>query len=209
VDGPSPGRRLGRRPAGAAERTRRAIVRAATRLFAERGFGAVSVRDIGQEAGINHGLVRHHFGSKDGVWRAVVEAADAEYVSAMRPVLAKADADEDPQAAVATIVRGLVSVSSMHPEIVRLLVQEGARGGERLDHILDRVGPLRRAVGPIFARLRRRGLLEQFEEDEFFLVYKGTFILRFRDGSEVVLNEGEFYVGPLGVEHLPIAPQEC
>ena len=47
------------------------------------------------------------------------------------------------------------------------------------------------------------------EEDEFFLVYKGTFILRFRDGSEVVLNEGEFYVGPLGVEHLPIAPQEC
>ena len=165
----SPGRRVGRRPAGAAERTRRTIVRAATRLFAERGFGAVSVRDIGQEAGINHGLLRHHFGSKEGVWRAVVEEADAEYVSAMRPVLAEADADEDPQAAVATIVRGLVSVSSMHPEIVQLLVQEGAHGGERLDYILDRVEPLRRAAGPLFARLRRQGLLEQFEEDEFFL----------------------------------------
>ncbi len=73
---------------------------------------------------MNHGLVRHHFGSKEGVWRAVVEAADAEYVSAMRPVVSMAGAYEDPRAAVATIVRGLVSASSRHPEIVRLLVQE-------------------------------------------------------------------------------------
>ncbi len=68
--------------------------------------------DIAQEAGVNHGLVRHHFGSKEGVWRAVVEAADAEYVSAMRPVVSMAGAYEDPRAAVATIVRGLVSASS-------------------------------------------------------------------------------------------------
>lgn len=47
------------------------------------------------------------------------------------------------------------------------------------------------------------------EEDEFFLVHKGTFILRFRDGSEVTLNAGEFYVVPRGVEHLPFAPEEC
>ncbi len=46
-------------------------------------------------------------------------------------------------------------------------------------------------------------------EDEFFLVCKGTFILRFRDGSEVVLKEGDFHVVPRGVEHLPLAPDEC
>jgi AcrR family transcriptional regulator len=160
---------LGRRSADAAERTRGAIVGAALTLFAERGFEGVSLRDVAQEAGTTHGLIRHHFGSKEGVWRAVVDAADAEYVSAMRPVLIDADADEDPEGAVAAIVRGLVLVSSSHPEIVRLLVHEGARGSERLDYILDRVEPLRRAVGPLFARLRRRGLLEQFDEEEFFL----------------------------------------
>lgn len=47
------------------------------------------------------------------------------------------------------------------------------------------------------------------DEDEFFLVCKGTFILRFRDSSEVVLKEGDFHVVPRGVEHLPLAPDEC
>lgn len=47
------------------------------------------------------------------------------------------------------------------------------------------------------------------DEDEFFLVCKGTFILRFRDGSEVVLKEGDLHVVPRGVEHLPLAPDEC
>ncbi|MBV9078957.1 MAG: cupin domain-containing protein [Methylobacteriaceae bacterium] len=46
------------------------------------------------------------------------------------------------------------------------------------------------------------------DEDEFFLVQKGTFVLRFRDGSEVVLRAGEFFVVPRGVEHLPVAPEE-
>ena len=47
------------------------------------------------------------------------------------------------------------------------------------------------------------------EEDEFFLVCRGTFILRFRDGSEVVLNAGDFHTVPRGVEHLPSAPDEA
>jgi mannose-6-phosphate isomerase-like protein (cupin superfamily) len=47
------------------------------------------------------------------------------------------------------------------------------------------------------------------EEDEFFLVCRGTLILRFRDGSEVVLDEGGFCVVPRGVEHLPVAQEEC
>lgn len=41
------------------------------------------------------------------------------------------------------------------------------------------------------------------EEDEFFLCRSGVFGLRFRDGSQVLLKPGEFYVVPKGVEHLP------
>ena len=41
------------------------------------------------------------------------------------------------------------------------------------------------------------------EEDEFFLCQRGVFGLRFRDGSEVLLNPGDFHVVPRGVEHLP------
>jgi mannose-6-phosphate isomerase-like protein (cupin superfamily) len=46
------------------------------------------------------------------------------------------------------------------------------------------------------------------EEDEFFLVRRGTFTIRYRDG-EVVLNEGDFHVVPRGREHMTLAPEEC
>ncbi len=47
------------------------------------------------------------------------------------------------------------------------------------------------------------------QEDEFFLVHRGTFILRYRDGPEAVLKAGDFHVVPRGVEHFPYAPDEA
>ena len=47
------------------------------------------------------------------------------------------------------------------------------------------------------------------DEDEFFLVRKGTFTIRYRDRSDVVLREGDFHVVPRGVEHSPVAAEEC
>jgi AcrR family transcriptional regulator len=55
-----------------------AILDGATSLFAARGPAAVSVRDIAAEAGVNHGLVHRHFGSKQAVLRAVFERAARE-----------------------------------------------------------------------------------------------------------------------------------
>jgi mannose-6-phosphate isomerase-like protein (cupin superfamily) len=44
-------------------------------------------------------------------------------------------------------------------------------------------------------------------EDEMFLVVKGTLLLKFRD-KDVTLNEGEFMIVPKGVEHMPVAEEE-
>ena len=46
------------------------------------------------------------------------------------------------------------------------------------------------------------------EEDELFMVYRGAFGLRYRDGSEVVLKPGDVHLVPRGVEHLPFAEDE-
>lgn len=43
----------------------------AERLFAEHGFGATSMRAITAEAGVNLAAVNYHFGSKDGLVRAI------------------------------------------------------------------------------------------------------------------------------------------
>jgi mannose-6-phosphate isomerase-like protein (cupin superfamily) len=46
------------------------------------------------------------------------------------------------------------------------------------------------------------------ETDEVFLVLKGQLEIQFRDGR-VLLQEGEMFVVPKGVEHKPVAEQEC
>ena len=46
------------------------------------------------------------------------------------------------------------------------------------------------------------------ETDEVFIVVKGQLEILFRDGS-VLLNEGEMYVVPKGMEHKPVAENEC
>ncbi len=45
-------------------------------------------------------------------------------------------------------------------------------------------------------------------EDEMFMVVEGTLVIKFKDG-EVELNEGQFYIIPKGVEHMPVAIEEC
>ena len=48
------------------------LIRAAERLFAENGLGAVSVRDITRAAGAkNESALHYHFGSKEALIRAV------------------------------------------------------------------------------------------------------------------------------------------
>lgn len=81
--------------------------------------------------------------------------------------------------------------AARHPEIARLLVHEGASGGERLSYILGRIRPLRETVKELFARLQRRGLLGQFDEDTFFLLFltAGTVPFALSALSEHVLGE--------------------
>ncbi|MFD8569502.1 TetR family transcriptional regulator [Streptomyces sp. NPDC059639] len=51
---------------------RRAVLEAARRLFAAHGYQGVSIRAIAAESGVTPGLVMAYFGSKDGLFRAVV-----------------------------------------------------------------------------------------------------------------------------------------
>ena len=41
------------------------------------------------------------------------------------------------------------------------------------------------------------------DEDELFMVFKGTLLIEFRNGGTVEVNEGEMLIVPKGVEHRP------
>ena len=45
-------------------------------------------------------------------------------------------------------------------------------------------------------------------EDELFMVVKGKLTIKLKD-QNIELNEGQFFIIPRGVEHLPVAEEEC
>ena len=57
------------------ERTKLRIQQAAAKLFASRSFETVSTRAIAKEAGVDAALSHHYFGSKEGLFQAVLNAA--------------------------------------------------------------------------------------------------------------------------------------
>ena len=55
--------------------TRERIMKAAERLFAERGYDATSIRVIVAKARVNQAAINYHFDGKDGLYREVLRAA--------------------------------------------------------------------------------------------------------------------------------------
>lgn len=53
--------------------TKEQILIVAERLFAERGFAGATLRNVVSEAGVNLAAVHYHFGSKEELFRAVVQ----------------------------------------------------------------------------------------------------------------------------------------
>lgn len=82
----------------ATEATRAALLKAATLVFAERGYAGASVRQITQKAAANQAAINYHFGGKEQLYRAVLEAArdalanesalDADELDSMAPEVA-------------------------------------------------------------------------------------------------------------------------
>ena len=110
-----------RRTAGATRRepsTRDAILEAAERTFAERGFAAVSVREIAAEAGLrNQASLYHHFRDK----RALYEAVLAHGLEPILALLARAPLHRRRHGYGEAVVDRLVVYLADHPHLPRLI----------------------------------------------------------------------------------------
>ena len=63
-----------RKPAVPEPDGRERILTAAIRSFSEVGYAGTTTAGIARDAHVTQPLIHHHFGSKDGLWRAAVDA---------------------------------------------------------------------------------------------------------------------------------------
>ncbi|RMH41565.1 MAG: TetR/AcrR family transcriptional regulator [Deltaproteobacteria bacterium] len=100
------------------ERTRAAILRAATALFTRCGLNGTSLDDISREAGVNRGLIYHYFKTKESLFDQVLAQPLNEYTRSQLELLQKPDFDA---LSLRDATESFFWFLSRHPELVRLL----------------------------------------------------------------------------------------
>jgi TetR/AcrR family transcriptional regulator len=123
--------------------TRERIVAAALIAFADAGFDGATTRDIAAAAGVNQGLITYHFaGGKDALWKAAVDFVFEELRASFATAVHMLEA-VDARTRLRLMIHQFVRFSAAHPELHRLIVQEGKSDGPRLRWLVDRhVRPL-------------------------------------------------------------------
>lgn len=157
--GRAAGRRKPGRPAGSdGEQMRRLLLEAALIAFAERGYEAMSVRDLARQLGVSHNLAHHHYGSKWDLWQAALEHALADSGRALFALVESSGRQRDHAAANRDGIAGALALFARSPAFARILADESARGGARLDFLFDRyVAPFARLLERVVDGAPKRG----------------------------------------------------
>src|SRR3979411_1810520 len=136
---------VARRGNSSGESTRVMLREVAERLFATKGIEAVTLREIQQAAGqSNTSVIRYHFGSRDGLIRALISYPQASLGPERQEMLASMrdeGKEADPRAVVWLLVRPLansIAAGEMFaPFLARLMEDPRARSEYWPDHIDD------------------------------------------------------------------------
>jgi AcrR family transcriptional regulator len=95
------------------------ILKSALELFSDKGYGATSVREICEAAGITKPTLYHFYGSKEGVYRALVEGA----LERFRADIQRALSGEVPlRERLGRMARAYVDAAMREPDLARFVM---------------------------------------------------------------------------------------
>jgi AcrR family transcriptional regulator len=145
---PRPGRP--RHEAGSPQ-VRHRLVEAAIALARERGFQAVGLRQIASAAGVTPGMISYYFGSKSGLYEAMIDATYQQLIERMRSTLERPPTDGDP---IARLVDLQIGTLADTPWLPPLLIREVlARESPLRDFLAERIA---KGPGVLIPQMLRR-----------------------------------------------------
>lgn len=125
-----------RRTQERAEATKKKLLSVAIAEFSERGYDAVTVRDIEVHAKVQRNLLNYHFGSKEDMWKAAASEIISRHEEFMRP-RQELMQDLSGREQAAYVIRSYVRFTAANPEFNRLMIQEGKHESWRLHWLVE------------------------------------------------------------------------
>jgi AcrR family transcriptional regulator len=138
----APGRKNATGRTGERGSRREAVLDAATRLFAERGFPGVSIQEIADAAETHKTTVLYHFGTKEALYATVLDEALERIAAVMADFLSGGFESDHLRERVAYLIDQIHAYYAEHPDHARLLERELLEvqaPGVYLDRFVDRI----------------------------------------------------------------------
>jgi TetR/AcrR family transcriptional regulator len=146
-----------RRSTVVAEATRELILQAAEIEFANRGFARARLEDIAEPVGITRAAIIYHFGDKQALYAAVLDATFTALAARIRAAL---EADAPHAERVERLIGAWVDYAAERPTLARLFIREVADSQREL------APEIRQLVDPMFS-LVTEGIEKGQEEGAF------------------------------------------
>lgn len=138
------------------ERTRETILDGAEALFAQLGYKATSLVEVGRRAGVSRGTPGYFFGSKEQLYRAVLDRAFERARTVLTEARQRAAASGGgPQALLREGVNSYLDFLAFHPTFVRLVEWEALGGGRFLGDVPAHLAGLQEALSTAEGELAR------------------------------------------------------
>ena len=179
------------------ERSREALLVSAIDLFSEFGFDGTSMRTIATRAGVNHGMIRHIFGSKEELWHDAVAYLFSRATSELNIDTTGLTARQRFE----SIVRSYVRYCARHPEHARLMIQLSIDAGPKLDWATTNFIRARHLYSvPLIDELKASGDLPDVETSSIFFSLVAACQMIFVLAPEVRETTGRNMSDPLEIE---------
>jgi AcrR family transcriptional regulator len=106
------------------EQTASRILSEATRLFVQKGYEGTSVKDICAAAGANIAAIHYHFGSKESLYRRIIEQFAAESLESARRILETPQNLDDLKVRLEIFLRQSLEAMIRQPDVVLLILRD-------------------------------------------------------------------------------------
>jgi len=169
--------------------TRDVILDAGERLFADRGFSGVSMREIAAEVGLrNQASLYHHFRDKRALYEAVLGRGVGTIIALVAEATLGGSGGEDPRLVperMGPVLDRVVDYLDEHPNLPRLIQRAGLDDSRSLRSAITRL------LRPLYAQGLRvlEGSLGPWEEAELPHLAAGLYHLIFGYFADATLLE--------------------
>ncbi len=142
-------RKQGRRSAQDAVKTKGEILRVAANMFCTLGYERVSLRNISEQAGVSHSLIRHHFGSKEKIWYAISDCLQEFMIGYIRTIIDNMPEKLPANEKMYIFAVRLLAHMLMNKQPIQLIADAVRQEDALFDYFVDQSGQIQTVVDSI------------------------------------------------------------